>query len=225
MSELKVVYEDFSIIIFDKPQGIPSALGKEDSFCEYVFNEYPELKFVKGYKKGEGGLLNRLDNDTGGLLLFAKNDEAFSYYSKLMKENLVTKRYIAIVNGVVSVKSGVISYKIAHHKKNKKKMIAVYEKEKVEFRGREKDAQTEWQLIKVSNNKSILDVKIKEGRRHQIRVHLASIGHSIVGDKLYSKEVSDEKYHLLYCYEVTFKGIDNTTHTVKTEVPFLNKFI
>ena len=216
-----IVYEDTSIIIFDKPQGIATALGKKDNLCEIVFCFFPELKEVKGYKKNEGGLLNRLDNETGGLVLFAKSNDAFLYYSQKMKNLGIDKIYTAVVDGKMSNSSGFINYPIAHHYKNKSKMIAVKKNEL--YRGKPRNAVTEWKLIKVVDDKSILEVKIKKGARHQIRVHLASIGFPIVGDKLYNekKNKSSYKNHLLYASGLNFTSCaDMKDKNIVAGVPF-----
>jgi len=217
----KIVYQDESIIIADKPQGIATTPGKIENLCNKIFDDFPSLLNVKGYKKGEGGLLNRLDNETGGLVLFAKTDEYFKYYSQQMKNHNIVKKYIAIVDGIVQTESGVIDYPIAHHYKNSKKMSVILN-DKIKYRARPHEAVTKWKLIKKYNDKSVLDIEIKEGKRHQIRAHLASIGHPIIADKLYNKN-TDKKFnsHLLYSYGVIFNNYLNNKVEVYTEVPFL----
>jgi 23S rRNA-/tRNA-specific pseudouridylate synthase len=79
-------YENDGILIVDKPQGLATTPGAVPSLCEAVFTERPALAAVPGFKDGEGGLLNRLDNDTGGLVLFAKTDEAFQFYTQAMRK-------------------------------------------------------------------------------------------------------------------------------------------
>jgi 23S rRNA pseudouridine1911/1915/1917 synthase len=167
-------------------------------------------------------LLNRLDNDTGGLVLFAKNDAAFVYYSGEMKNNRITKEYIACVDGI-PVKSQKetmeINLPIAHHPKDKKKMIVVKNGKQ---RGLPREAITKYRILKTGGKHSFLKVFITKGRRHQIRVHLAEIGLPIVGDKLYNKDVDKTyQHHLLYATGVNFTPYgEDKEISVKTECPF-----
>jgi 23S rRNA pseudouridine1911/1915/1917 synthase len=216
--KLKIVYEDESIIIFDKPQGIPSTAGKIGSFIEIVFKHYPQLKFVNGYKKNEGGLLNRLDNETGGIIMFAKTDKSFSYYSSLMKNNRIKKIYLAMVDGIPASENGVIDVPIAHHYSDKKRMTVANNSK---YRGRPRQALTHWRLIKTFGKRSYLEVMIQKGARHQIRVHLAYIGLPITGDKLYNRRKTSEfSFHQLYAYKIEFMSFFYKKIKLAIDVPF-----
>ena len=215
-----IVYEDSSVIIFDKPQGLSTTFGQKENLCEKAFQYFPDLQKIEGYKKGEGGLLNRLDNDTGGLVLFARSNDAFLYYSEKMKNMQIEKVYAAVVDGKINATSGIIDYPIAHHYKNKAKMVAVLNG--IKYRGTPREARTEWTLFENIKNNSVLKVNIKKGARHQIRVHLASIGFPIVGDKLYNKKKSEYKYHLLYANGLKFISYENNKEiSLAINVPFL----
>lgn len=218
-----IIYEDDLLILINKPQGIPTAPGKRRSLCDLVFEDRPMLKTVQGYDKNEGGLLNRLDNETGGMVLFAKNDKGFKYYSDLMNEQKIEKQYIAIVSGLINNKSGEINVPIAHHNKIKKRMIIVTQEAK--YRSEPQEAVTKWKLLKKFENTSLVELSIRKGVRHQIRVHMAHLGHPIVGDKLYNKE-NKEKYdnHLLFANGVIFKDIKGINRKIYVDVPFYNNF-
>lgn len=223
-----IVYEDDSILIIDKPQGLATSLGKKENLCTLLFDNYPDLKNVKGYKKGEGGLLNRLDNETGGITLFAKNDDTFQYYHNEMKNKNIEKKYIAIVEGIPEKKEGVIKCRIAHHHKDIKKMVVVNNQSNVKYRGKPRDAVTEWKVkvVDISHNKSILTVKITKGVRHQIRIHLAYIGLPIIGDKIYNKKQNEHIYenHLLYACGICFIPYGGKKEiVVNINVPFLDE--
>lgn len=224
----KILYEDSSIIAVDKPQGLATGFGHGKNLCEILFNDYRILKEVEGYKKDEGGLLNRLDNETGGIVLFAKNNNSFHYYSNLMKNKEIEKKYIAVVQGKPYTPEGVIDIPIGHHNKNIKKMVVIDGKNK--YRGRPQQAKTAFKLIQTNERISILELSIKKGIRHQIRVHLAYNGLPIIGDKLYNKDNENfiYPYHFLYCYYVVFTNIENRKIEVYSDIPFMeyvNKLI
>lgn len=221
-----IIYEDNSVLLINKPQGLATGSGKKENLCNLIFNGNPYLLNVNGYKKEEGGLLNRLDNETGGIVLFAKSDEAFRYYHNEMKKNSIEKIYTAAVYGIPVDQQGIIKYPIAHHSKNIKKMIIVNGKSKIKYRGRAQEAFTEWRLLESREKISILEVKIKKGVRHQIRIHLSYIGLPIVGDKLYNKNKNDYffKNHLLYANGIKFIPYGEKKQIeIFIEVPFINE--
>lgn len=219
MQTYKIIYKDKSILVVAKPQGLATTPGRLDSLCDRLFEEAPQLKSVKGYKEGEGGLLNRLDNETGGLVLFALSNESFTYYSEIMQGGGVKKYYRAQVDGVPPAKEGLIDTPIAHHYKSKKKMTAVTERTK--HRGKARAAKTAWQLVESEGQRSQLDLIITKGVRHQIRVHLSHSGLPIVGDKLYNKnKVVAPEYHQLYAYRVVFTNMDGRLTDISVALPF-----
>ncbi|KKT19946.1 MAG: Ribosomal large subunit pseudouridine synthase [Candidatus Peregrinibacteria bacterium GW2011_GWA2_43_8] len=164
---------------------MPTTYGKEKScFVEEVKKSHPELFTFTGFKKEEGGLLYRLDNETSGLLLFAKNKQAFDDFT--LDPNL-KKIYIAEISNPNSLrKKDTISYPIAH--KSSKKMVAILPGKKINYKGSSIETETEYENL----GKNHIKCSIKKGTRHQIRVHLAAIGHPIVGDTLYGGEPAKE---------------------------------
>jgi len=218
--EKLIAYEDKELIILNKPQGLATTPGNKENICDLLFNKMPNLKRVTGYKENEGGLLNRLDNDTGGLILFAKNSRAFKYYSKIMNIEKIEKIYTAVVDGIPQKKQGIINIAIAHHPKKKKKMVVV--QDGVNYRSSPRNAVTRWKILQTKNKKSVLEITIKKGARHQIRVHLAFIGCPILGDKLYNKKDRNlYKYHLLYANGIKFIDINGNKKEIFVEVPFI----
>jgi 23S rRNA pseudouridine1911/1915/1917 synthase len=215
----KKIYEDDSLLIVDKPQGLATATGAQHHLCEYLFDDYPVLAGVKGYKTGEGGLLNRLDNETGGLVFFAKSDEAFSYYSLQMKTEKVLKYYTALVQGVPETQEGTITLPIAHHFKNKKRMVIA--DGKFAYRGKPQPAVSEWKLLYRCRQGVVLEIMIKKGVRHQIRVHLAAAGMPVAGDNLYNDIPSAYSYHQLYATGVSLRSLEGEQLELKIEAPFL----
>lgn len=219
-----IVYEDNSILVINKPQGLATGSGKKENLCNFIFNEKPHLLSVKGYKKEEAGLLNRLDNETGGIVLLAKSDKAFQYYHNEMKKCKIEKIYIAVVSGIPEEQKGIIKYPIAHHKTKIKKMVIDDGKSKNKYRGKPQKAVTEWRLLESRKEISILEVKIKKGVRHQIRIHLSYIGLPIIGDKLYNNHKTDYSFenHLLYANGIRFipYGLKKQIE-IFIEVPFI----
>lgn len=195
---LKVLYEDNDFIGFYKPPNIPTTYGKsEKCFINEVKLIYPQLFVFEGYKKEEGGLLYRLDNETSGLLLFAKNKNAFL---KFINDNELKKIYYAFVSKLPNKNEGIIDKPIAH--KSSKKMIIIGPLKKVNYRGKIHNVITYYKKI----DKNILECYINKGIRHQIRIHLASIGCPIIGDSLYGGKKSDQL--MLFCVGIKSKWLN-----------------
>ena len=182
-----VVYEDNDIIVVNKPKGmvVHPANGNPDGTLVNAI-----LAMCKDSLSGIGGeirpgIVHRLDKDTSGLLIVAKNDEAHMNMSKQIQERKVTKKYIALVRGVVAEDEATIDLPIARSTKDRKKMAVV-------FGGRE--AVTHFNVLERFGQYTLVECILETGRTHQIRVHMASIGHSIVGDPLYG--IKKEKFNL-----------------------------
>jgi len=216
-----IAYEDDSLLIVDKPQGLATAPGKLPSLCEALFRERPGLGVVHGYREQEGGLLNRLDNETGGLVFFAKNEAAFSLYSCLMKKDEIEKRYMAVIKGALDPEQGKIALPIGHSRNSAKRMVVPGAKRKI--RGSWQQAVTHYRTLEKKGAYSLLDLRITRGVRHQIRVHLAAMGSPVWGDKLYTKEQIIYAFpcHLLYAYCVCFPDAAGNLIQVEAKVPFL----
>lgn len=174
-----VVYEDKDIIVVNKPKGmvVHPANGNPDGTLVNAI-----LAMCKDSLSGIGGeirpgIVHRLDKDTSGLLIIAKNDEAHVKMSKQIQDRLVTKKYIALVKGVVKDDEATIDMPIARSKVDRKKMA-------VDKDG--KQAVTHFKVIKRYKRYTLLEIKIDTGRTHQIRVHMAKIGYPVVGDMVYS---------------------------------------
>ncbi len=176
---MPVVYEDNDIIVVNKPKGmvVHPANGNPDGTLVNAI-----LAMCKDSLSGIGGeirpgIVHRLDKDTSGLLIVAKNDEAHMNMSKQIQERKVTKKYIALVRGVVAEDEATIDLPIARSTKDRKKMA-------VDPKG--KNAVTHFKVLKRYDNYTLLELKIDTGRTHQIRVHMSYIGHPVVGDEVYS---------------------------------------
>ena len=191
--DLDIVFEDDGILVINKPAGIavhPSILHYEDSLASGV-KYYLENSGI--YKKIRP--VNRLDLNTSGLIVFAKNEYIQESLIRQMKNNDFTKEYLAIVTGTLENKKGKIDAPISR-KENSIIERCVSEKGQ--------RAITEYEVIKNSREMSLVKCKLLTGRTHQIRVHMAYIGHSLLGDTLYGKESHLIKRQALHCYKIAF---------------------
>ncbi len=177
--DVEVIYEDKDIIIVNKPKGlvVHPANGNPDGTLVNAI-----MAICKGSLSGIGGeirpgIVHRLDKDTSGLLIIAKNDQAHINMSKQIKDRQVKKIYIALVKGRTKEEEATINMPIGRSTKDRKKMAV---------RKDGKEAITHFKVLRRYNNYTLLEVKIDTGRTHQIRVHMAEIGHPVVGDMVYS---------------------------------------
>jgi len=178
--KLKIIFENKNIIVIDKPAGLtvhPVKPEQDDTLVNGLIAYYPEIKKV-GDDSLRPGIVHRLDKDTSGLMVVAKNNSVFDYLKKQFQERKVIKKYLALVCGQVKDKKGTITKAISLSKKDHKKRSALLDE-------KSKKAWTEYRVLKRFKNYTLLEVEPKTGRTHQIRVHLASIGHPIAGDKQY----------------------------------------
>ena len=176
---LDVVYEDSDIIVVNKPKGmvVHPANGNPDGTLVNAV-----MTLCKCSLSGIGGeirpgIVHRLDKDTSGLIIVAKNDTAHINLSKQIKDRQVKKIYIALVRGNVGENEATINMPIGRSTKDRKKMAV---------RKDGKEAVTHFKVLKRYGKYTLLELKIDTGRTHQIRVHMAEIGHPVVGDMIYS---------------------------------------
>lgn len=180
---LSIVFEDENILIINKEAGIvthptPGIEGKSGTLVNAVLYHCREnLPTIGGEERP--GIVHRLDKDTSGLIMIAKNDQMMKYLSGIIKERKVDKYYIAIVSGLVQDKKITIESYIGRHPTDRTKMTT-----KNPLLPR--DALTHAEVLEyIDDTYTVLKVKLETGRTHQIRVHLASIGHPIIGDSVY----------------------------------------
>ena len=176
---LDIIYEDKDIIVVNKPKGmvVHPANGNPDGTLVNAI-----MAICKDSLSGIGGeirpgIVHRLDKDTSGIVIIAKNDKAHIHLSEQIKEHQVKKTYIALVRGIVKENEATINMPIGRSEKDRKKM-AVTKKGK--------EAITHFKVLERYDKYTLLQVNIETGRTHQIRVHLSQIGYPIVGDEVYS---------------------------------------
>lgn len=174
---LEILYEDEDVAVVVKPCGMvvhPAAGNESGTLVNALLFAMDDLSGIGGVKRP--GIVHRLDKDTSGLLMVAKNDAAHISLSDQLRDRTMEKHYLAVVDGVMKDPSGLVDKPIARSKKDRKKMA-------VDPEGR--DALTEWTLIENLKNAALLDVHIMTGRTHQIRVHMQSLHHPVAGDPIY----------------------------------------
>jgi len=176
---IDVLYEDNDIIVINKPKGmvVHPANGNPDGTLVNAV-----MAICKDSLSGIGGeirpgIVHRLDKDTSGVIIVAKNDKAHINLSEQIKNHEVEKTYIALVRGSIPENEATINMPIGRSTKDRKKMAVTKSG---------KNAVTHFKVLKRHNNYTLLEVKIETGRTHQIRVHLAEIGFPIIGDGVYS---------------------------------------
>ncbi|MDP9751622.1 RluA family pseudouridine synthase [Thermoanaerobacter pentosaceus] len=174
---LDILYEDDDIIVINKPQGMvvhPAPGNYSGTLVNALLYHCKNLSGINGILRP--GIVHRLDKDTSGVMVVAKNDKAHISLSNQIKERSVFKKYVAIVEGVIKDEEGKIEAPIGRHPVDRKKMAVIED-------GRY--ALTLYKVLERFKENTLIEAVIKTGRTHQIRVHMAFIGHPVVGDPVY----------------------------------------
>jgi 23S rRNA pseudouridine955/2504/2580 synthase/23S rRNA pseudouridine1911/1915/1917 synthase len=169
MNALKIIYDDDNLVAVNKPSGLLSIPDRFDA-------KIPSLKQILAEKYGEIFVVHRIDRDTSGIILFARNEESHRYYSMAFEEHKISKKYLGLVHGTPAPSSGTIDRPIAHHPVIKGKMV-------VHKNG--KPSVTHYKTLDSFGLHSIVEFEIETGRTHQIRVHMQDKGNPIACDPMY----------------------------------------
>ena len=182
---LNIVYEDDDLLVINKPQGmvVHPAPGNYSGTLVNALMYHCEGKLSAINGAIRPGIVHRIDKDTSGLLVVAKTNNAHLSLSEQIKEKKAVRRYYALLNGVIK-ENGTVDKPIGRHPVDRKKMAVV-------TGGR--DAVTHFNVLKMYDRYTLTECILETGRTHQIRVHMASIGHSVVGDKTYGKAKEEFK--------------------------------
>ena len=213
---LSVIYEDSDIIVINKPKGMvvhPANGNPDGTLVNAVMN------LCKDSLSGIGGeirpgIVHRLDKDTSGAIIVAKNDKAHIALSEQLKNHEIKKTYLALVRGIIKENEATINMPIARSKKDRKKMD-------VDKDG--KEAITHFKVLERYKNKyTLLQINLETGRTHQIRVHLSHIGYPIIGDEVYSngKNEWNVSGQCLHAWRLEFKHpITGKKISLEAEIP------
>jgi len=183
---LEIVYEDDDVVVLNKQAGIsvhPSVNEPQGTLVDALLMRYPELKGV-GEDPTRPGIVHRLDKDTSGLLVVAKNQKTFEFLKKEWQGGRVIKKYLTLVWGEPKENGEIIS-ELARSPKDFRRRMVINPGKNKDKKITGKLAITEYKVVKKYEDFSLVEVYPKTGRMHQIRVHMASIGHPVAGDKIY----------------------------------------
>lgn len=176
---LEIVYEDDDLMVINKPRGMvvhPAPGHTSGTLVNAVLSHAGEsLSSINGVLRP--GIVHRIDKDTSGLILICKNDFSHKALAKQLEEHSITRRYHAICSGRLKEEQGTVSAPIGRDEKNRKQQAINYK--------HGKEAITHYRLLENLQNASLLECRLETGRTHQIRVHMKSIGHPLLGDPLY----------------------------------------
>ena len=221
---IDIVYEDDDVIVVNKPNGMvvhPAVGNKSGTLVNALMHHSKNLSSING--EFRPGIVHRIDAYTTGLLMVAKNDKAHEFLQKQLQDKTTTRKYIALVWGVIPNDTGVIDAPIMRDKSDRKKMAV--------GNINSKDAVTHFKVLERFSNATLIELKLETGRTHQIRVHMAYIGYPVVNDPVYGRrKLIDETGQCLHAKTLGF--IHPTTHKYMefdSELPesfinILNKF-
>ena len=196
---LEILFEDDDLVVINKPAGLtvhPGAGHREHTLVNALLHHCQTLSGIGG--KERPGIVHRLDKETSGCLVVAKNDVAHRHLSKQFAERSVDKIYLALVAGKLRKQTGVIEETIGRHPVHRQRMSVSSP------RGRA--ARTEYRVVRSSERASLVECRLHTGRTHQIRVHLHHLGHPVLGDKIYAPRLAkDFPRQMLHAWKLGFR--------------------
>ncbi len=222
-----ILYEDADILAINKPAGLVvhgDGKTKEPTLSDWIISKYPDIKKVgepgrtaSGEEVDRPGIVHRLDRDTSGVMLVAKNQASFENLKTQFQNHEIKKTYHAFVFGEMKNDKGTIDRPIGRSNKDFRMWSA-----QRGARGELREAVTDYQVLNRGKGYSFVQVNPKTGRTHQIRVHFKAISYPLVADSLYAPSRENTlgfERLALHSHEVTFAGVDGKSHTVVAPYP------
>ena len=203
--DIDIVYEDDDVMVINKKSGVvvhPAPGNYSGTLVNGLMYLSKDLSHVNG--EFRPGIVHRIDKDTSGLLIVAKNDKAHRILAEELKEKKIKRKYIALVSGVINHDIGQIDAPIGRDPSDRKKMCVTSTNSK--------DAITHFRVLERYKNASLIECELETGRTHQIRVHMKYINHPVINDPVYGKSNHGEFGQLLHAKEITF------THPTTKEI-------
>lgn len=195
--KLDIYYEDNDVIVVNKKSGMvvhPAVGNYSDTLMNALMFHTKNLSSVNGELRL--GIVHRIDKDTSGLLLVAKNNKAHNVLANDFKNKNIKRKYIALVSGVIEEDTGKINAPIGRSKKDRKKMEVTDTNSK--------KAVTNFKVLERYKNATLIECSLETGRTHQIRVHMAYINHPVINDKVYSNRIINDYGQMLHAYYIGF---------------------
>ena len=228
--EIEILYEDDDLLVINKPAGLTvhsDGRTKEETLTDWLIKKYPEIKNVgesielqSGEKIEKPGIVHRLDKETSGAMVIAKNQETFLFLKKQFKDREVSKIYHAFIYGTPKEEEGVIDRPIGRSRSSFKLWSA-----QRGARGTLREAVTYYKILAKNKDFSFVEAKPKTGRTHQIRVHFKAINHPVVSDRLYApkrEKVLGFERLALHSFRIKFEKQDGKM--VEIEAPYPDDF-
>lgn len=222
MHTLSIIFENEDFIVINKPSGLvvhPFDHSTEETLLDFLRTHAPETFSIKndrllmdGRTIALGGLVHKLDRDTSGVLVIAKNEKTFDSLKKQFTEHTIEKKYVALVEGVVQENSFTIDGPLGRNKKEYKQSV-----NPTNPRGELRAAITDVHVLTRNQTTTLVELAPKTGRTHQLRAHMAHIGHPIVGDISYGSTVESARI-MLHAHKLSFT-INNEEYTFESETP------
>lgn len=194
--DFEIVYQDKDLLVINKPQGLvvhPCSSTKDGTLVNGLLYKVKDLSGINGVLRP--GIVHRLDKNTSGLMLVAKNDKSHISLAEQIKNKICKRKYIALCDGVFKQDEGKIETYLGRSNSDRKK-YAVSDKGKI--------AITEYKVLKRYSTKTLVEFELKTGRTHQIRVHCKYINHPIIGDDVYGRADKNLNGQLLHSYKIEF---------------------
>ena len=230
---MRIVLQNEDYIIIDKPAGLAVHAGiniNEPTLVDFLLCQFPEIGNVgdalpRTFHEGDSardmrirpGIVHRLDKETSGVMVIARNQKTFEHLKSLFKNRQIEKKYLALVHGKLKTKTGKIEGEMGRSKRDFRKQSLV--RGKISVR-KERYSLTCYKVMEEIGDYSLLEVLPKTGRMHQIRVHLHSIGHPIVGDEKYTfKKYKKERHSRMFLHASEISFIDREGKRAKFSSP------